>query len=121
MKKSPLYVYTMAAVATKRGKYHFGYKLKILEKQGPRGPFGATLTGNKEEDFFAVVYWNQFFRTIHFKEIQDKYIEECGVVDPFTMRSFKASEKGMALILNGFKEELNSMNYTTDALTVSSN
>ena len=111
----------MAAVVTKRGKYHFGYKLKILEKQGSPGPFGATLIGNKEEDFFAVVYWNQFFRAIHFKEIEDKYIEECGVVDPFTMGPFKASEQGMALILNGFKEELNNMNYTTDPLIVSSN
>ena len=109
-------------MATKREQYPFGYKLKILEKQGPPGPFGATLTGNKE-DFFAAVYWEPFLRAIHFKEIQDRYIyiEECGVVDPCTMLPFKASEKGMALILIDFKEELNSMNYITDPLTVSSN
>ena len=98
--------------STKRGKCPFGYKLKILEKRRPPGPFGANLVGNREEeDFF----------TVTFKKIQDKYVEECGVVDPFTMRSFKVSEKSMELILNGFKGELNNMNYTADTLTLSSN
>ena len=102
-------------MATKRGQYPLGYKLKILGKQGPPSPFGVTLTGNKE-DFFAVVYWNPYLRAMHLKEIQDRYLEECGAVDPCTMLPFKASEQAMALLLNGFKEELNGMNYITDPL-----